>query len=228
MIYGYIRVSTGTQTTENQKIQIKNYCKEKRLHNVNWISETISGTKEPSKRKLGGLLEQVKEGDVIICTEISRLGRSMIMIMNVFEECIKKKVQVIAIKENFKLDNSIACKALMFAFGLSAEIERTLISERTKAGLERARKRGKRIGRQKGEKPHRFKLTPYKNKIKRYIKEGRTINSMANEFGVKWVTMKNFVTVNIHIKPLPPLTEEPKRHGHPTYREIEWFRKHAK
>ena len=227
MIYGYIRVSTGTQTVENQKLQIKKYCREKRLHNVNWISETISGTKEPSKRKLGDVLAQVKEGDVIICTEISRLGRSMIMIMNVFEECIKKKVVVIAIKENFQLDNSIACKALMFAFGLSAEIERTLISERTKAGLERARKKGKRIGRQKGEKPRRFKLTPHKAKIKRYIKEGRSVYSMAKEFGVRWTTMKNFVTVNIKIKPLPPLTEEPKKHGHPTYREKEWFRKHG-
>ena len=117
---------------------------------------------------------------------------------------------MIAIKENFELDDSIACKALMFAFGLSAEIERTLISERTKAGLERARKKGKRIGRQKGEKPHRFKLTPYKSKIKRYLKEGRSINSMAVEFGVRWKTMKDFVTVNIKVKPLPPLTAEPK------------------
>ena len=226
MIYGYIRVSTSSQTTENQKIQIKNYCREKRLRKVQWIAETISGTKEPSKRKLGDLLTQVKEGDIIVCTEISRLGRSMIMIMNVLEECIQKKAKVIAIKENFQLDNSIACKALMFAFGLSAEIERTLISERTKAGLERARKNGKRIGRQKGEKPHRFKLTPYKAKIKRYIKEGHTIYSMAKEFGVKWITMKNFVTVNINVKPLPPLTECPKKHGHPSYREVQYFKTH--
>ncbi len=226
MIYGYIRVSTGTQTTENQKIQIQNYCKARKLRRVVWISETISGTKEPSKRKLGKLIETLTEGDLIICTEISRLGRSMMMIMNVFESCLKKKIKVIAIKENFELDDSIACKALMFAFGLSAEIERTLISERTKAGLERARKKGKRIGRQKGEKPHRFKLTPYKSKIKRYLKEGRSINSMAVEFGVRWKTMKDFVTVNIKVKPLPPLTAEPKKHGHPTYRELEWFKKH--
>lgn len=226
MNYGYIRVSTGTQTTENQKIQIRKYCAEKRLRHIVWYSETISGTKQPEKRKLGQLLGVVKAGDTIVCTEISRLGRSMIMIMNVLDLCLKRNVKVIAIKENFILDDSISCKALMFAFGLSAEIERTLISERTKAGLERARKKGKRIGRQKGEKPHRFKLTPFKNKIKRYIKEGRTINSMAKEFGVRWQTMKNFCSVNIYIKPLPPLTEEPRKHGHPSYREIEWFKKH--
>ena len=148
------------------------------------------------------------------------------MIMNILDECLKKNVEVRAIKENFVLDNSIACKALMFAFGLSAEIERTLISERTKAGLERARKKGKKIGRSLGEKPRHFKLSPYKTRIKKYIKEGRSINSMANEFGVNWQTMKNFCTVNIKVKPLPPLLEEPKKHGHPTYREIEYFRKH--
>ena len=166
MLYGYIRVSTSCQTTENQKIQIKKYCKEKRLHNIVWYSETISGTKQPEKRELGKLLKDVVKDDVIIVTEISRLGRSMMLIMNVLDECLKKGVKVMAIKENFILDNSIACKALMFAFGLSAEIERTLISERTKAGLERARRKGKKIGRSLGEKPTHYKLSPYKRKIK--------------------------------------------------------------
>ena len=228
MIYGYIRVSTDSQTVQNQKIQIKKYCKDKRLHNIKWFSETISGTIAPEKRKLGELFEMVKEGDVIICTELSRLGRSMIMILNELDYCLKRNVKVVAIKENFTLDDSIACTALMLAFGLSAELERKLLSERTKMGLSRARLKGKRIGRQTGEKPHYFKLSPYKTKIRQYMKEGRSIYSMAKEFNVTWLTMKNFCTTNIYIKPLPPLTSEPKRHGHPTKREIEWFRKHDK
>ena len=228
MIYGYIRVSTDSQTVQNQKIQIKKYCKDKRLHNIKWFSETISGTIAPEKRKLGELFEMVKEGDVIICTELSRLGRSMIMILNELDYCLKRNVKVVAIKENFTLDDSIACTALMLAFGLSAELERKLLSERTKMGLSRARLKGKRIGRQKGEKPHYFKLTPHKTKIRQYMKEGRSIYSMAREFNVTWQTMKNFCTTNIYIKPLPPLTSEPKRHGHPTRREIEWFKKHDK
>ncbi len=226
MNYGYIRVSTSSQTTENQKMQIKKYCKEKKLHNIQWYAEIISGNKALDKRKLGDLLHIIAEGDCIIVTEVSRLGRSMMMIMNVLDECLKKKVKVIAIKENFMLDDSIACKALMFAFALTAEIERQLISERTKAGLERARKRGKKIGRQKGEKPHWFKLSPYKSKIKDYMKAGRSINSMAKEFGVMWKTMHDYCTVNIKIKPLPPLTTEPKKHGHPTKREEKWFKTH--
>lgn len=228
MIYGYIRVSTSSQTVENQKIQIKNYCRAKRLHNIVWYSETISGIKTPEKRKLGELLKKAQSGDTIIVTEISRLGRSMVMVMTVLDECLKRGVTVMAIKENFVLDNSIACKALMFAFGLSAEIERTLISERTKAGLERARKRGKKIGRVLGEKPHRFKLTPYRTRIRRYMKEGRSVNSMAKEFGVRWITMRNFCKTNIYIKPLPPLLEEPKKHGHPSYRELQWFRRNCR
>lgn len=196
MNYGYIRVSTDTQTVENQRIQIKKYCKIKKLRKIVWYAETISGTKNVEKRKLGELIKVASKDDVIIVTEISRLGRSMLMIMNVLDTCLKKGVKVIAIKENFILENSIFCKALMFAFGLSAEIERTLISERTKAGLERARMKGKRIGRQQGEKPTHYKLTPYKRKIKKYISEGRSINSMAKEFHVQWLTMKNFCKQN--------------------------------
>lgn len=196
MNYGYIRVSTDTQTVENQRIQIKKYCKIKKLRKIVWYAETISGTKNVEKRKLGELIKVASKDDVIIVTEISRLGRSMLMIMNVLDTCLKKGVKVIAIKENFILENSISCKALMFAFGLSAEIERTLISERTKAGLERARMKGKRIGRQQGEKPTHYKLTPYKRKIKKYISEGRSINSMAKEFHVQWLTMKNFCKQN--------------------------------
>lgn len=227
MIYGYIRVSTDTQTVENQKMAIREYAKSHRLHHIIWTAETISGTKQPEKRKLGEILRNAQEGDTIIITELSRLGRSLMMILDVLQSLLEKGVKVIAIKEGYELGDNIQSKVLAFAFGLSAELERTLLSERTKLGLERARKQGKRIGRQFGEKPHHYKLTPYRARIKRYIKEGRTINSMAEEFHVSWLTMKNFVTVNIHSKPLPPLTEAPRKHGYPTYRELEWFRTHA-
>lgn len=225
MIYGYVRVSTEMQTVENQKIQIEKYCKARGIRKIKWYSEKISGTKNPDKRKLGELLQIVKEGDSIICTELSRLGRSLIMIMTVLNDCLIKGVKVSAIKENFELDNSIACKALMFAFGLSAEIERTLISERTKMGLENARQKGKRIGRQKGEKPHYFKLTPFKDEIRKEIKDGYSINEMAKRHGVRWSTMKAFVSVNIKIKPLPPLKIAPKKHGHLSRREEEYYKR---
>ena len=225
MNYAYIRVSTDSQTVENQRLAIRNYAEKKGIENIKWFSETISGTKNPEKRKLGDILNVAKEGDLIIVTELSRLGRSLIMVLNVIQLLMDKKVSLVSLKEGYELGDNIQSKVIAFAFGLASEIERTLISERTKAGLERARQNGKRIGRQVGEKPHYFKLTPYRDKIKKYISEGRSLNSMAKEFGVMWGTMKAFCTVNIYIEPLPPLTERPKKHGHLSRRELEYFDK---
>ncbi len=225
MVYGYIRVSTEEQNTNNQKKAIQ-----EKYQVDKWVEETKSGTVDYRKRNLGELIEMLSTGDLLVITELSRLGRSLTMIFNIISILKEKKVRCIAIKNNFDLNpdnnNDIVASVLMFAFGLSAQIERELISERTKQGLAVARAKGKKIGRAKGEKPRYFKLTPQKEKIKIDIKNGRSVYSMAREYGVTWQTMKNFVTVNIFIEPLPPLTTEPRRHGHPSRRELEYFRTH--
>ena len=226
MIYGYIRVSTDGQTVENQKLAIKNFCRYRRLHHVQWVAETISGTKKPEKRKLGTLLDQVQENDTIIVTELSRLGRSLMMILDVLQKLLEKKVRVIAVKEGYELGDNIQSKVLAFAFGLSAEIERTLLSERTKQGLERARKSGKQIGRQKGQKPHFYKCTPYRYKIRCWLKEGRSKLSIAKEIGVTWCTLNRFIRDHLNDKLPKSLTSKPKKHGHPTILERQWFEKH--
>ena len=83
MVYGYIRVSTDNQNTLNQKMEIQNFCQRENLIVDSWIEDVISGTKSPQQRKLGKIImENSKEGDLIICTELSRLGRSLLMIMN--------------------------------------------------------------------------------------------------------------------------------------------------
>lgn len=225
MNYGYIRVSTEEQNLENQKKAIsEKYSIDK------WVEEKKSGTIDYKKRSLGELIETLRAGDVLVITELSRLGRSLTMIFNIISQLKEKRVRCIAIKNNFDLNpdnnNDIVASVLMFAFGLSAQIERELISERTKQGLAVARAKGKRIGRQPGEKPRNFKLTPYKNEIRADMECGRSINSMARQYGVKWKTMRDFCTVNIYIEPLPPLTTPPRKHGHPTKREIEYFRTH--
>lgn len=193
MIYAYIRVSTNNQTVQNQKIAIRNYAKYHRLHNIIWVSETISGTKLPEKRKLGELLCKVENGDMIIVTELSRLGRSMMMILNVLQNLLEKGVKVIAIKEGYELGDNIQSKVLAFAFGLSAELERSLLSERTKLGLERARKQGKHIGRKKGQLPKRYKLTGKGAYIKRERENGRSKLSLAKELNVTWITLNKFM-----------------------------------
>lgn len=227
MNYGYIRVSTDTQTTENQKIAIEEWCLRTNHHINKWISETISGTKQPKDRKLGGLLDNLTEGDILVVTELSRLGRSLTMIFNEIQILLDKKVKLFAIKENFSLADDIQSKVLVFAFGLSAEIERNLISERTKQGLIRARANGKQLGHPKGYKLYHCKLRPYEDEIRRHISEGGSIYWISRTYGVKWQTAKRFVTEYMDMEKPLPLTERPKKHGHPSKAEIDYFENHS-
>ena len=137
MIYGYIRVSSDKQTVKNQKFEIQEYCKVKNITIGTWVEETISATKKLSERKFGKLLKRMRKDDMLIVTELSRLGRNLMQIMSILHYCMEHDVQVITIKENYELGNNINSKVLAFAFGLSAEIERNLISLRTKEALAR-------------------------------------------------------------------------------------------
>ena len=157
MIYGYIRVSSDKQTVENQRFEISNFCTRENLHIDGWIEETISGTKNYDKRELGRLLKKVQKDDLIICAELSRLGRSLFMIMEILSLCMKKECRVWTIKDNYRLGDDIQSKVLAFAFGLSAEIERNLISQRTKEALARKKAEGKRWWHEKGQ---RLRLNP--------------------------------------------------------------------
>lgn len=193
MVYGYIRVSTGKQTLENQKLEIRRYCRMRRLRNVQWVQETVSGTRAAEKRKLGGLIQAARGGDIVVIAEISRLGRSLLMILNVLQSFLERGVEVRSIKEGYELGDNIQSKVLAFAFGLSAEIERQLISERTKAGLVRAVRAGKKLGRPKGKKPSRYKLTGKGGYIRREREKGRTKSALARELGVTWVTLDKYM-----------------------------------
>lgn len=126
MNYGYIRVSSDKQTVENQRFEINNFCKAENIKIDGWIEETISGTKAYDKRELGKLLKKVQKGDLIICAELSRLGRNLFMIMEILNICMTKECRVWTIKDNYRLGDDIQSKVLAFAFGLSAEIERNL------------------------------------------------------------------------------------------------------
>ncbi len=162
MIYGYIRVSSDKQTVENQRFEINKFCDKKEIKIDGWIEETISGTKAYDKRLLGKLLEKVKKDDLIICAELSRLGRNLFMIMEILNICMSKECKVWTIKDNYRLGDDIQSKVL--AFGLSAEIERNLISQRTKEALARKRAEGVVLGRPKGKKTAEEKYKLYKKK----------------------------------------------------------------
>ena len=128
--YGYIRVSTDRQTLENQHFEISTYADKHKIKIDEWIEEKISSRKALDKRKLGKLLASLQEGDILIATEISRLGRNMMEVMGILQNCLEKGCQVITLKENYHLGADIQSKVLAFAFSLASEIERQLISQR--------------------------------------------------------------------------------------------------
>ena len=194
MVYGYIRVSTDRQTVENQRYEIKNFCKKNDMKIDGWISdEGISGTKDPEKRELGKLLTKVKSGDYILCSELSRLGRSLMMIMAILNECSKKKVNIWTIKDNYRLDNDISSAVIAFAYGLSAQIERQLISQRTKEALARKKAEGLFIGRPKGSLSKKVKLTGNEDKIRKYIKQGMSQREISLKLKVSKGTVNRFI-----------------------------------
>ena len=143
MYLGYVRVSTGKQTVENQMFAIEDFCAHQNppIHIDDWIIETASGMKHFDKRKLGKKLQSVTSDDTIISTEITRLGRSLLMIFSIMAYCLGKGCGIWTIKEGWRLGDNLTSKVLAFAFGLAAEIERALISERTRDALARKRRR---------------------------------------------------------------------------------------
>ena len=195
MIYGYIRVSSDKQTVENQRFEITNFCQKQSLVIDDWIEETISGTKTYNKRQLGGLLKKVGQDDIIICSELSRLGRNLFMIMEILNICMTKGCRVWTIKDNYRLGDDIQSKVLAFAFGLSAEIERNLISQRTKEALARKKAEGVVLGRPKGRKssPDKYKLSGKEVLISELLKNGTSQRKIAKLCKVDRNTLSRFI-----------------------------------
>ena len=198
MIYGYIRVSTDKQTVENQRFEINNFCEKNNLKVDKWIEETISGAKDFETRKLGVLLRSMNKKDILICAELSRLGRNLLMIMSILNKCMQKEIQVWTIKDNYKLGSDISSKVLAFAFGLSAEIERNLISQRTKEALARKRSEGVVLSRPKGSKSKKLKLSGKEKIISNMLNRNLTYKKIAKSLGVHRSTLSTFIKENMN------------------------------
>ncbi len=191
MVYGYIRVSTDKQTVENQRFEILQFCKKNSLKIDSWIEETISGTLTPEKRELGNLLSQIKKDDLIICSELSRLGRTLFMIMSILNLLMEKGARIWTIKDNYRLGDDIQSKVLAFAFGLSAEIERNLISQRTKEALALKKAQNIKLGRPKGRKNNFHLLDGLEFHIQKMYNCGVSINKIASILGVSRNAVRN-------------------------------------
>jgi putative DNA-invertase from lambdoid prophage Rac len=193
MIYAYIRVSTDRQSTENQRFEILKYASERRLHIDTWIEETISATKQLSQRQLGTLLARLQADDVLIVTELSRLGRSLLEVMSILHALMEMEATVLTTKEGYEVGNTITAKVLAFAVALSAEIERTMISSRTKEALARKKSEGKRLGRPKGSFAKVTKLTGKEQAIRELLDKRVSYAALARIFGVHRGTVTSFV-----------------------------------
>lgn len=193
MIYGYIRVSTDKQTVENQRFEISRFLKRNNIKVNKWIEETVSGTISPEKRNLGKLLKETKKGDIIICSELSRLGRNMLMIMSILNQLMERGVIIYTVKERYKLGDDLTSKVLAFAFSISAEIERTLISQRTTEALKRKKAEGIKLGRPKGKKNSHYKLDGCEYKIRLMLSEGYPRVFISKQLGVSTSTLYLFM-----------------------------------
>lgn len=196
-VYGYLRVSTDKQDCDNQKIGVEALAEKLGLPIESWIiDDGVSGTKEPQKRKLGKLLRKIRTGDVIICSELSRLGRKLFMVISILEHCMKIGAKVLTAKEGYELGDNVQSKVLAFAFGLVAELEREMISKRTKEALQRRKANGKAIGRLAGAKNKRHVLDGKEQKIIELLKSGKRKSAIAKELKISSGTLYDFIKKN--------------------------------
>ena len=193
MIYGYCRVSTNHQNEENQHFAIQTFANKNNIHIDRWIEEKISSSKQLNKRKLGELLRKIKKGDILITTEISRLGRSLLEVMKILQTCLEKDCQVWTLKENFRLGSDIQSKVLAFAFGLSAELSKSLLQERVKESLARLRANGKKLGRPEGAQSKRLMLDENQKLLKKMLRKGVSKTQIAKTLNVNRCTLYHFL-----------------------------------
>ncbi|MDE5639916.1 MAG: recombinase family protein [Odoribacter sp.] len=191
IIAAYLRVSTDRQTILNQKSEVVNFCKRQDIKVTLWCTETVSGTKREDERELGTLLRQLQKGDTLIITEVSRLSRRLMNIMNIIHQSIEKGITIHSIKEGYKFDSSINSQVLAFAFGLCAEIERTLISQRTREALARRRANGMKLGRPKGSVTT-SKLYKHLEEIRELRLQGLSFQKIADKYNVCPETVRIF------------------------------------
>lgn len=204
MTYAYLRVSTNKQDGQNQRVGVEALAKARGLVIDEYIDdEGVSGTKEPEKRELGKLMKKLKPGDIIIAGELSRLGRSLFMIFRILEFCLNNGVTVMTAKDGYTLGNDIQSKVLAFAFGMSAEIERDMISRRTKEAFARLRAEGKSTGGSVTGKRKRLNPTCEKNKelIFQQLDENHPKAEIAREIGVSRGTFYRYLAYTGIYKP---------------------------
>lgn len=192
MVFAYLRVSTKLQHTENQKQEIERFAASKNITIDRWVMETSSGKKAKEERELGALLPRIKEGDVLIVTELSRLSRTLLEIMSILNRCMQKRIIIYSTKDGYSFDNSLNSKVLAFAFGLVAEIEHNLISLRTREALAARRAEGQKLGRPNGTSREMEILRENRDAIIYALRKGSPLVSICRKYEVSVSTFRRF------------------------------------
>ncbi len=192
MITAYLRVSTEKQTLANQRNEIEKFAANHNLCVDRWVTEVVSGKKQGCERELGRLMRRMKSGDTLIVTELSRLSRTLTDIMAIVGELLRKGVHLYSTKDRYAFDDTINSKVLCFAFGLVAEIERNLISMRTREALALRREQGVALGRRKGSYTKLQLLIDQRTEVVRKLNRGYSIIEICREYGTSRTTFIRF------------------------------------
>jgi DNA invertase Pin-like site-specific DNA recombinase len=176
----YLRVSTTDQDLEKNKFDILKLANEKGLGQVSWVEEKVTSRVSWRKRQIAHILDDAQPGDTIIVSELSRLGRSMLECMEILSIASQKGIHIYAVKGNWQLDNSIQSKVVAMAFSMAAEIERDLISQRTKEALAARKMAGLKLGRPRGIGKSR--LDSYRPEIVALLANGSTQKFIARRY----------------------------------------------
>lgn len=190
MIYAYIRVSSELQTTDNQRYELEQYAVKTATQIDSWIEETISSRKKLAARALGRLIPTLRAGDMLLITELSRIGRNLYEVMTVLGQLLDKGIVVYATKQAWRLGDNLISKVQAFGFTLAADIERMMISQRTKDGLARAKSQGVTLGHPRKPNSH-HKLTGKENEIAQMQQQGMPVTKIGKALGVHRLTLSS-------------------------------------
>ena len=193
MNYAYIRVSTEMQSYEGQRYEIENWCRGRDISIDRWVNETVSGTRDSRRRELGKTLRKMKKGDLLVCTELSRLGRNMMMVMSILNQCSQQEIRVYTIKDRFELSDNLNAKIIAFAFSLAAEIERNLISQRTREALAAKKQAGVRLGRPRGASKKKEKFLQNLPDVRRQLQDGVPLGAIAKKLKIHRNTLSRYL-----------------------------------
>jgi DNA invertase Pin-like site-specific DNA recombinase len=198
---GYLRVSTVDQDTEKNKADILSLANQKHFGHVEWVEEKVSGKKSWKERKIKQVIDDLKNGDRLIVPELSRLGRSMLEIMEMLSIAKEKGIYIFAVKGGWELNGTIQSKVMAMVFSMAAEIEHDLISKRTIEALKALKAKGVQLGRPRG--PGKSKLDQYREEIVALLKNGSKKNYVAKKFGTTPPNLHNWLKKNkIDAKPI--------------------------